>query len=268
MPSPIRLGIHSFLNAMPLVWPLIKGQMDHPFEVIFDVPARLADRLAAGELDVAMVPSVEVARHPDWRLVPGSAIASNGAVGTVLVVSDRPLKEVRRLAVDAKSRTSIVMIDILFQERFGHRPDLVPMEDDLEAMLASCEAAMVIGNTAFAAARLEGEGYRVEDLGRQWYALAHMPFVHAVYAVRGGVDLGPAAALLAQAKEGGLAQLEAIAESEGPSLGLSPDEALTYLREKIIYDLGPREVAGLETFLAIGWELGLLEGPVELRWYE
>ncbi len=69
-PRP-RLGIHSFLNAMPLVWPLIKGQMEHPFEVVFDTPARLADSLSAGRLDVAMVPSVEVARNPDWRVMRG-----------------------------------------------------------------------------------------------------------------------------------------------------------------------------------------------------
>ncbi|MFQ5893608.1 MAG: menaquinone biosynthetic enzyme MqnA/MqnD family protein, partial [Nitrospinota bacterium] len=234
MPSPLRLGVHSFLNAMPLVWPFLKGQMEHPFEVSFDTPARLSDRLAAGELEVAMVPSVEVVRHPDWRVLPGVAIASNGAVGTVLVVADRPLKEVRRLAVDTKSRTSIVMIEILFRERFGRRPELVPMPDDLESMLAACEAALVIGNTAFAAARLSAEGYMVEDLGRQWYALTHKPFVHAMYAVRGGITLGPAAALLVVAKEAGLTQLEAIARAEGPPIGLRPPEALAYLREKII----------------------------------
>ncbi len=266
-PRP-RLGIHSFLNAMPLVWPLIKGQMEHPFEVVFDTPARLADSLSAGRLDVAMIPSVEVARHPEWRVVRGLAIASNGAVGTVVVVSNRPLKEIRRLAVDTKSRTSVVMIEILFRKRFGHLPELVPMADDLEAMLGSCEAALVIGNTAFGASRLATQGYQVEDLGWQWYALTRKPFVHAVYAVRRGVELGRAASLLAEAKEAGLAQLDAIAESEGPPIGLAPDEALAYLRDKIIYDLTPREVAGLEAFLALGEELGLLEGPVELRWYE
>ncbi len=80
--------------------------------------------------------------------------------------------------------------------------------------------------------------------------------------------MGRAASLLAEAKEAGLAQLEDIAESEGPPQGLETAEALAYLRDKIIYDLTPREVAGLETFLALGEELGLLEGPVELHWYE
>lgn len=267
-PKTIKLGIHSFLNAMPLVWPFVTGQMEHPFELAFDTPARLSDRLARGELDVAMVPSVEVARHPGWRVVPGAAIASDGAVGTVLVVSTIPLKEVRRLAVDTKSRTSVVMIEIIFQKRFGRAPQLVPMVDDLSSMLETCEGAMVIGNTAFAAARLSAEGYRVEDLGRHWYALTHKPFVHAVYAVREGVELGSAAPLLTQAKREGLAQLEAIAEREGPALGLEPDEALSYLKEKILYDLGPREVQGLETFFALARELGLLEGPGEIKWYD
>ncbi len=266
--TTVKLGIHSFLNAMPLIWPLLKGQMEHPFELVFDTPARLADRLARGELDVAMVPSVEVARHPGWRVVPGAAIASDGAVGTVLVVSTVPLKEVRRLAIDTKSRTSVVMIEVIFEKRFGRVPELVPMADDLSSMLEACDAALVIGNTAFAASRLSAEGYLVEDLGRQWYSLTHKPFVHAVYAVREGVELGGAAPLLSEAKRGGLAQLEAIAESEGPPVGLKPDDALAYLQKKILYDLGPREVQGLETFFALARELDLLEGPGEINWYE
>jgi chorismate dehydratase len=253
---------------MPLVWPFLHGEMEHPFEIVFDTPARLADSLARGELEVAMVPSVEVARHPDWRVVPGAAIGSDGAVGTVLVVSSSPLKEVRRLAVDSKSRTSVVMIEVIFQKRFGRLPELVPMADDLDAMLGSCDAALVIGNTAFQAYRLSADGYQVEDLGRHWYALTHQPFVHAVYAARGGVELGGAERLLAEAKEAGLAQLEAISEAEGPGIGLEPGEAHSYLREKILYDLGPREVKGLETFFALARELDLIEGPAELKWYE
>ena len=215
-----------------------------------------------------MVPSVEVARHPGWRVIPGAAIASNGAVGTVLVVSRRPIQDVRRLAVDAKSRTSVVMIEVIFQKRFGRLPELVSMADDLETMLASCEAALVIGDTAFAARRLGSKGFHVEDLGRQWYGLTQRPFVHALYAVREGVDLGTSARLLVEAKEAGLAQLDAIARAEGPPLGLTPTEALAYLREKILYHLGSREVAGLETFFSLAREAGLLEGPEELTWYE
>jgi chorismate dehydratase len=264
----IKLGIHSFLNAIPLVWPFLKAQIENPFEVAFDTPARLADRLARGELDVAMVPSVEAIRHPGWRVVPGAAIASNGAVGTVLVVSTTPLKEVGRLAVDTKSRTSVVMIEIIFQKLFGRIPELVPMTDNLIAMLEACDAALVIGNIAFRAALMADEGFRVEDLGRQWYALTNEPFVHAVYCVRGGVDLGASASLLEKAKDKGLGQLEAIAKSEAPALGLAPEEALTHLREKILYDLGPREVKGLETFFGLASELDLIEGPVEINWYE
>ena len=252
---------------MPLVWPFLTGQLAHPFEVVFDTPARLADRLAEGGLDVAMVPSVEVARHRLWRIVPGVAIASDGAVGTVLIVSERPLKEVRRLALDTKSRTSVVMAEVIFRERFGRCPELVPMAADLDKMLAACDAALVIGNTAFAAARLGAAGLKVEDLGRQWYALTHKPFVHAVYAVSAGVELGSAVALLEEAKETGRGQIEAIARAEAPSVGIEPAEALAYLRDKILYDLGPREVAGLETFFALALDNGLVEGPVELRWY-
>ncbi len=267
-PHTIRLGMHSFLNAMPLVWPFLEGQMEHPFELVFDTPARLAHQLEAGELEVPIVPSVEVARHPGWRVLPGAAIASDGAVGTVLVVSSVPLKEVKSLAVDTKSRTSVVMIEVICQKGFGRRPELVPMADDLGQMLEACEAALVIGNTAFRAARLAQEGWRVEDLGRHWYALTQKPFVHAVYAARGASELGPAVGLLERAKEAGLAQIEAIAEAEGPALGLSRDEAARYLREKILYDLGPREVDGLETFFALARELDLLEGPGEIPWYE
>jgi chorismate dehydratase len=76
---PVRFGAVQYLNTKPLV----HGLAGAGIELAFDLPSRLADRLTAGHLDVALIPVVELFRHPEHRLVSDACIGCRGAVMSV-----------------------------------------------------------------------------------------------------------------------------------------------------------------------------------------
>lgn len=256
------VGIHDFLNSRPLLHPIRHGLVETPFTLVTDTPARLAERFAAGELDIAMLPSIEYARNPEAVIVPGSCIASLGKVETVLLFSDLALEDIETICVDPKSRTSVAMLSILFRERLGREPIIVTGEEDPARMLRAADAGLVIGDRAF---DLPSKRHLIHDLGELWYEYAGRPFVHALLCARKGGRWDAAVAALAEAKRVGLAHRELIAkEAAGPHL---PEErALNYLMSHILYDLAGEEIAGLSHFLDRAVHFGLAPSS-ELRWY-
>src|SRR5688500_8123419 len=124
----MRIGAVSYLNTKPLVYRLAELAPRH--ELTFDLPSRLADDLAAGRLDVALIPSVEFFQNPEYSIVSDACIACRGPVRSVKLFSRTPLPAIRTLALDEGSRTSVALVQILLRERFGITPELVPFPID------------------------------------------------------------------------------------------------------------------------------------------
>src|SRR5436190_19951708 len=122
--ATMRIGAVSYLNTKPLVYRLAELAPQH--ELVFDLPSRLADDLAAGRLDVALIPSVEFFKNPTYTIVSDACIACRGPVRSVKLFSRVPLSDVRTLALDEWSRTSATLVRILLRERFGIEPKFLP----------------------------------------------------------------------------------------------------------------------------------------------
>jgi chorismate dehydratase len=146
---PVRLGAVSYLNARPLVFGL---ENSPDFAVRFDVPSQCAELLHAGAIDVGLIPSIEYlrprGRTEPYAIVPDLAIASNGPVASVAIFTTRPMADVRSIALDTSSRTSVALVRVLCPRVFGIRPALAHQAPDLGAMLAQCDAALIIGDKA------------------------------------------------------------------------------------------------------------------------
>ena len=143
--EPLRLGAVSYLNTKPLVYGL---EADPGFAIRFDVPAKCAELLHAGEVDLGLIPAIEYL-NGDYAIVPGVSIASDGPVATVAVFTRTPIARVRSVALDVSSRTSVALTRILCTKHWRIAPAFVPADPDLEAMLARADAALVIGDPAF-----------------------------------------------------------------------------------------------------------------------
>ena len=154
----------SYLNTVPLVWGMLHGRQKGLFDLLFRVPAECADLLAAREVDVGILPCFELLRQ-DLGTVPGVGIACRGPVRSILLISKCPLGQIRTLAGDSSSRTSVALARILLERRYGAVPRVIPFAPDLTAMLDAADAALVIGDPAL---RIDPAGlpYEVEGLGR------------------------------------------------------------------------------------------------------
>jgi chorismate dehydratase len=257
--APVRLGVVSYLNAEPLVFGL---EDDPAFALVRDLPSRIAAMLAAGQVDLGMIPSAAYL-DGDFAIVPGVGIASRGPVRSVRVYHRTALPDVRTVALDTSSRTSVVLARVLLHEMLGRDPAYVPAEPDLDVMLAQADAALMIGDPAL----YQPADVPSIDLGEEWTRRTGLPFVYAFWAGPVGA-VGPSAvARLQEALRQGLGALPRIAASyngHGADRG-ALNEA--YLRANIHYGLGPEEEAGLREFYRRAHGLGLLPRVPELRFH-
>jgi chorismate dehydratase len=257
--APVRLGAVSYLNAEPLVYGLDR---DPGFTLVREVPSRVASMLAAGQVDLGMIPSAAYA-DGDYRIVPGVAIGSRGPVRSVRVFHRVPLDSVRRVALDTSSRTSVVLARVLLHEMLGRDPVYVAAAPDLDGMLAQADAALMIGDPAL----YQPADVPSIDLGEEWTRRTGLPFVYAFWAGRDGA-IGPDGVVrLQQALREGLGSLPAIAASyDGCGAGKGAlNEA--YLRANIQYGFGEDEAAGLREFYRRAHGLGLIPRLPELRFH-
>ena len=258
-----RLGAVPYLNTRPLVAALERDPA--PFALSYSVPSRCAQSLAAGAIDVGIIPAIEYARsvRPYW-IVPDIAIGSQGPVLTVRLFCQRPLPQIKRIALATCSRTSVALLSILLREKFALTPQLIEMPPDLEAMLACADAALLIGDRVFP--HLD-RGLESLDLGQEWTAMTELPFVFAFWAGRAQV-LSPAQVQQLQwAKSQGVCQVPAIAQAYSRECGGSPEFYERYLTHHIRFDLDEAAQAGLRLFYRLAHRHGLLGAVPRLRFY-
>jgi chorismate dehydratase len=251
----LRLGAVSYLNTKPLVYGL-DAHRDQ-FDVRFDVPARCAELLHAGQVDLGLIPAIEYLRG-DYAIVPDIAIASDGEVATVAIFTRKDIRSVRSIALDLSSRTSVALTRVLCAKHWAIAPAFTPAEPDLEAMLHKADAALVIGDPAFAIDPAKQQVSKV-DLGAEWKALTSLPFVYAMWVGRPGAATAAQCRLLQQARDAGVAHLPEIARQAGGGSAELERRSLVYLRDNLIFRLGEREQAGLRRFHELASEIGVAE---------
>jgi len=261
---PVRLGAVSYLNVRPLVYGLDR----HPDTVSlrFDVPAVCAELLARGAIDLGMVPSIAYLNRPGDRAVPGVCIGSEGPVASVALFSRVPVREIRRIALDSSSRTSAALTRILCQRRFAISPEFVPHAPDLPAMLASADAALLIGDPALFAD--VPSGVEKIDLGAAWTEMTGLPFVWAFWAGPAGPIGADVVRLLQSSAETGMAHANDIADAYCAPRADRQALARRYLRENLRFHFDDRARAGLRLYYREAGALGLAPPDAVVEFFE
>jgi chorismate dehydratase len=251
--TSIRIGAVSYLNARPLMVEL--GQLAPEAELVVDLPSRLADGLASGLLDAALIPSIEHLRQPGSQIVSDACVSCDGPVRSVMLYSRTPVERIRTLALDEGSRTSAALARILLHERFHIKPELrrLPIGATLEE--SDADAVMLIGDRGMLPA--DGRFEAVWDLGDQWRQWTGLPFVFAMWIARPGIETEALDRLFVAARDAGVHRLAEIARTEAPNIGLPEEDCLSYLRDNLVFHLGPRQRQGLTRFYELADEMGL-----------
>ncbi len=244
----IKLGRIAYANMAPVFF-----RVDAEYEEVTGVPTELNRRLIAGELDTAPISSIEWARHADsLLLLPRLCVSSEGAVDSIQLVSRLPLDEVRSVAITPESATSVVLTKVLIPGA-SH----VPLGD-------AADAKLLIGDAALKSAFEDPTPHH--DLGRLWLERTGLPMVFAVWACpmpahQGLLDLEEAFVTSVRAAR---AEPETLAFEAAERYGY-PAGFLARYFEKLRYRFGPRERAGLYTFLELAKDVGELDEVPELR---
>jgi chorismate dehydratase len=242
--TDLRIGAVSYLNTKPLVHGL--AELLPEAEIVFDYPSRLADVLAEGDLDIALVPVAEAWSHPQWSLVSDACIACRGPVLSVKLLFRVSPSKVRTLALDEGSRTSAVLSQILLREIAGVTPRISSLPLGCEPADVPADAVLVIGDRAI---RCREEDFvEVWDLGDKWCRATELPFVFAAWFARQGVDTMQASIALAAARNQGCEQLAKIAFEQARVMQLPLEVVEEYLKKNLHFRLGPSERRGLELF--------------------
>lgn len=262
--AALRLGAVSYLNTKPLVYGL--DAFPDQFEVRFDVPSKCASLLHEGKVDLGLIPAIEYL-NGEYAIVPGVSIASDGPVATVAIFTRKPIAAVKTIALDLSSRTSVALTRILCAAHWRIAPSFTPAEPDLEGMLGRADAALVIGDPAFAIDP-GARGVTKIDLGAEWKALTGLPFVYAMWTGRPGAATPAHCRALQDARDRGVAHLADIARDVAGGDPALERRSLIYLRDNLKYGLGDGEIAGLRRFHQLAAEHGLVPELKPLRFYQ
>lgn len=260
---PVRVATVPYVNAAPLVWAFRDGR-DPAFDLVAEPPARIADLLRAGLVDVGLLPAIEFQRVEGLELLPGLCVASRRRARSVYLASRRPIRDVRRVALDRSSRTSAALLRVILAHLRVAGVSFTECDPSLPDMLREHDAALLIGDAALLADTAGLERY---DLAEEWFRMTGLPFVFAAWAVRRGTALPGGPRPFLDSCRDGLAHLPEIARREGERSGLPPETIAEYLRVNIHYDLGEAESRGLELFFRRAHDLGLTRAarPLAIR---
>ncbi len=278
MKSRLKISAISYLNTAPLLWDFEHGQTgtgrvtDSDFDISYTNPSGCAEALGAGTADIGIIPAAAYATVPDLVIIPDVAIAARRAVRSILLVSRTPVekwsKQVRTVALDTSSMTSVALAKILFSKWLGGARDYKPMAPDLEAMLGACDAALLIGDPAL---QVDRTRYFTLDLAEEWVARTGKSFVFAFWAIRKQALAGRNGAVIAEvfkkSRDHGVSpkKLEAIAQEWAPRLGLAIEVVRVYLTHNIHYYLDPPCLEGLDLYYRLAAEVGALPQAPGLR---
>ena len=252
-----RIASVSFLNARPLIHGL---ESDSRVRLTLDVPSKLLDLLRTTQADVALLPVIDYQRLENLTVIPAGGIGSDGATLTVRIFSRVPFAQVRSLACDPDSHTSVALARIILARRHDLRPeftDLARASDD------PTQARLLIGDKVVCAGP-RGFPHQL-DLGDEWKSLTGLPFVFATWMARSGVaDLPSLHDILTAAKSRGMAELDAIIRDHGVPRGWPAPLAKAYLTRHLTFDVSERELDAIRLFHRLAAEEAIIPAAREL----
>jgi chorismate dehydratase len=258
--AQMQIGAVSYLNSRPLIEGL-EGLLPSA-NLVLDYPSRLADALSNGQLDVALIPSIEYFRRPGYEVISDACVAARGEVLSVKLYCRVHPGQIRTLALDEGSRTSAALTKVILAERYGVIPKTEPLRMESATTDSGADAVLLIGDRAMHSP--EESFVEVMDLGQFWYDWTGLPFVFAMWVARREVNTEGVDEALSHARDLGIANVADIAREEAPRVGISETLAHNYLTRNLHYHLTSAERSGLKLFSELAAQHNLVKPNVDI----
>jgi chorismate dehydratase len=286
----LRISVVQYLNTAPLVYGFTRGALKHKYDLSFTVPSQCADDLRDGRADVAIIPAIEFQRIDDLVVLPDLAIAAKRRVRSLLIVSRKPIQDVKSIALDGSSRSTQTLTRILCAEHWQIKPVFFEATFGSTAtILEQVDAALLIGDPALRLAiAITGnatlgangelmcspdkagvnatETLNVYDVVQEWRRLTGLPAVLAVWAGHRESVTPELVADFAASKAYGMAHLTEISTTASLEQDLPVPDLLNYLQENIDFTLDSENLAGLELYYCLAAKLGLIPRAKAIEW--
>ncbi|ANS74861.1 ABC transporter substrate-binding protein [Paenibacillus yonginensis] len=272
--KPTRMGIIDYTNVWPITYYFNEKQLSRPIEIITKVPAVLNRAMIAGELDLSPVSSFAYGfGSRQLKLLPGLSVSSEGPVNSILVFSKEPLDSVKngKMALTNTSATSVNLLKIIMNKYYGGNPEYWDSEPDLDAMMAASDAALLIGDHAIKASWRD-HGFHVTDLGKVWKEWTGFGMTFAVWAVQQSFAGSQADWLreiteaLHESRKQSEQNLEPLVTEACKQIG-GTDAYWNHYFQNLCHDFTEERQRGLQLYFDYCYELGLLEQPVQLSFW-
>jgi len=257
-----KVSVVHYLNSVPLIWGMLKGEQQGRYELSFATPAACAEAVRRGKADLGIIPSIEYQRLERAQILSGISIASKGEVKSVLLLSNVPIEKIKSVAVDNSSRTSAALLRILMRKFYSRFITVTPSVPKPADMLRRADAALVIGDPALS---YDGEVPEVYDLATEWKKFTGLPFVFALWVGREQAKPSRFRKDFEDSRDFGLAHVDDIAAEYAPKLNMRPAGVKVYLTRNIDYSLDEENRKGLRLFYKLAREAGII--PVEKDLY-
>jgi chorismate dehydratase len=175
----VKVGIVSYLNTRPLIYGLRLPPVSEQIELIEEHPAKLADMLISGEIDLGLIPVAAIPQLKEHYIIGDYCIGTEGEVASVCLFSEVPVQEIKRVYLDYQSRSSVALLQWLMKEYWGIHPEIIHAADDsFRKEIKGSTAGLVIGDRAFEQRKVSTFIY---DLGAEWRSITGLPFVFAAW---------------------------------------------------------------------------------------
>lgn len=239
-----KISAVSYLNTFPFVYGIQRSGLLRDYRLDLDIPSLCAEKLKNGEVDVALIPVGALNDLASYEFVTDFCIGAVNSVKTVLLLSHKPLSEIREIGLDYDSRTSVQLVKVLAKHHWKIDPlwkNLMPGQALQDHGL---EAIVAIGDKTFDLVKKYPYCY---DLAEEWIRLTSLPFVFAAWVTT--KKLSEALQTdLNRALEYGINHIKETLEFFKDKLPAGED-CQSYLEQNISYSFDERKKEGLQLFL-------------------
>ncbi len=174
-----NISVVSYLNSTPFIYGFENFEPIKKYlRLSLDYPAECAKKLKSGKVDIGLIPVAELPNVRQANIISNYCIGAEGAVKTVLLVSDVPFNEITRVYLDYQSRSSVTLLRILSSYFENKSFEYLKATPGYEKKIAGKTAGVIIGDRTFALPR---EFPYVYDLSEEWHRHTNMPFTFAVW---------------------------------------------------------------------------------------
>jgi chorismate dehydratase len=239
----IRVGAVSYLNTKPLLYGIENSPVFNEMSLITEYPARIAEMLLKDEIDIGLVPVSIIPQMKEYHINTRFCIGSDGPVASVCLFSEVPVQDIRKVILDYQSRTSVALVEILFERHWKQKPVFEQAGHDFLQEIRGNTAAVVIGDRALRQRKISARFY---DLGEEWKIMTGLPFVFAAWISNKALD-PDWVQRFDKANAFGIQNISRVLES----LPTREFDLHTYYTQFLSYELDEKKKKGLDLFLTM-----------------